>query len=327
MSKSKIEKLLRSKKKRRSLDLESVSLNSNSGRSLIVRDLSDMISNSSKLSKASKKSHISLKSGLSRRSKSSKQSHISKSSKQSHRSKSSKQSHRSKSSKQSHISRSSKQSRLPKNLHSSLMEPNAESLVPLRSQVDRPQKTTILKEPETKEVVVTPVDEVKVVISSFETNPSFYFSKTEQKKDYKQRLYTEDEILEYLKDTVEVHSIGDLKLHDHICYFTTDSNGNKAFRKGGSIEKIIRPSRYNKNTRIELKNDTGFTWNANWDNMSSCHKICYTDTIQQENTKLRDEVKKLKKNIKELNRDMDSLKEILDSHTKTITFLIGKLTS
>jgi len=102
MPKSKIENLLRSKKKDRSLDLESVSLNSNSGRSLVIRDISDTISNSSKLSKTSKKSHVS---------KQSKQSQGSRRSKQSQGSRRSKQSQGGRRSKQSQGGRRSKGSR------------------------------------------------------------------------------------------------------------------------------------------------------------------------------------------------------------------------
>lgn len=142
-------------------------------------------------------------------------------------------------------------------------------------------------------------------------------------KTEKSKIYSEEEILEHLKDTKEVEDISEIHLNDKICYFTTDQEGNKVFRKGGTVQKIIKP--FNRSIKIKIKNDSGFEWDATWDKMSSCHKLIRGENLIEENKKIREELKKIKRNNKELMSQIENLTQIIDSHSKTLSLILSKI--
>jgi len=147
----------------------------------------------------------------------------------------------------------------------------------------------------------------------------------DKKPNKQQRIYTEDEILNCLADTIEVKSIDDLELNDKICYFTTDQEGNKGFRKGGIIQKIYKPFREGDSYKMLIRNKLGLSWCVKWDRMTSCYKHNKNEKISEENKKIREELKKIKKSYKEQSILVASLEETLKSHTKTINYLVSKL--
>lgn len=148
---------------------------------------------------------------------------------------------------------------------------------------------------------------------------------SDKKPNKPQRIYTEEEILNCMNDTTEVKSIDDLELNDKICYFTTDQDGNKGFRKGGIIQKIYKPFREGDSYKILIRNKLGLSWCVKWDKMTSCYKHNKNGKISEENKKIREELKKIKKNYKEQSILVASLEETLKSHTKTINYLVSKL--
>ena len=327
---SKIAKILKSKKSK--LDL--ISTRSENSSKNLIRNFDTFSNNSKDFDLTSNASFQTINSSKTIKSKVSKRS----SKKRSKRT--SKDSRRS-----SRVSkRSSKNSRMSKR-KSKKPQKNLIKLEPMTTE----QYNNYFNESEVKEISVEPKEKKKKKLSKDTNNKldltqdfKLSLKNGEENQKFKevtivaeedpdkktnkpQRIYTEEEILNCMSDTIEVNSIDDLELNDKICYFTTDQDGNKGFRKGGIIQKIYKPFREGDSYKMLIRNKLGLSWCVKWDIMTSCYKHNKNGKISEENKKIREELKKIKKNYKEQSILVASLEETLKSHTKTINYLVSKL--
>lgn len=122
-----------------------------------------------------------------------------------------------------------------------------------------------------------------------------------KKKNTSTKL-SEKEIVQKLKEYTRVSDITTVPIGTHLRYFTVDSKGNKLFRLGGFLNKIVLNDGY-----IVLGNNK-ITWSVQLKNAIIFKKMDYNELKKKIESKVK--VKYLKK-IRKLEEENENLKKSL----------------